>query len=98
MSHVSKKPTTPSIRLTVSGRVQGVGFRWFVERAAGELGLTGLARNCDDGTVEVNAYGNKINLERLLLDCRRGPCLAKVESIDVDWDESDNPPPSFVIK
>ncbi len=49
-------------RYVISGRVQGVGFRWFVEREAAQLGITGWVRNCENGDVEVMATGTREQL------------------------------------
>ena len=52
-------PDLETRRYVISGRVQGVGFRWFVEREAAQLGVTGWVRNCDNGDVEVMATGTR---------------------------------------
>ena len=66
----------------VHGRVQGVGFRWFVQRAAERLGLVGYARNLPDGRrVEVVAEGARPDLDALLAEVRRGPPGAHVERV-----------------
>ena len=70
----------------VRGRVQGVGFRWFVQAAAQRRGLTGWTRNLADGrTVEVVAEGPRAALEDLLAELRRGPSGARVESVSEAW-------------
>jgi acylphosphatase len=69
-------------RFVVRGHVQGVGFRWYVWRHAGRLGLRGFARNLADGSVEVVAAGPAsalAELERLLA---RGPALARVADVE----------------
>ena len=66
----------------VRGRVQGVGFRYFVEHAANSLGLTGWVRNLDDGDVEVYAAGNDAQLSELAGLLRKGPRWAEVRSVD----------------
>jgi acylphosphatase len=66
----------------VRGRVQGVGFRWFVEREAAMLGLAGWVRNNDDGTVEVLASGSDEQLELLRAKLKQGPRAARVDSLD----------------
>lgn len=76
-------------RFLVGGRVQGVGFRWFVLREAEGLGLRGLARNLPDGGVEVIAEGTVQALEALERALRRGPAMAhvgRVEKLDVPHD------------
>ena len=76
------RPATAARRWIVSGRVQGVGFRYFVERAAGELGLTGYARNLEDGRVEVYAAGPEEKLARLAGVLRQGPRWADVRGVE----------------
>lgn len=69
-------------RFVVHGLVQGVGYRWFVRRAAGRLGLTGVARNLDDGDVEVLAEGPPGAVDELERELRRGPPASRVERVD----------------
>ena len=65
----------------VEGRVQGVGFRFFVERAAAELGLKGYVRNCADGRVEVYAAGKEEALAQLRERLEAGPRAGRVERL-----------------
>lgn len=78
---------TPHERLeaTVRGRVQGVGFRYFVVRLAAELGLTGWVANELDGTVRVVAEGTRSALEQLLAELHEGPRGARVEHVASSW-------------
>jgi acylphosphatase len=69
----------------VEGRVQGVGFRYFVLETAEALGVTGWVRNRWDDTVEVMAEGERPRLEKLLSALQRGPRSAFVSKVDVDW-------------
>lgn len=71
-------------RYVVSGRVQGVGFRRFVEREAVRLGLRGFARNLADGRVEVVAQGDAALLASLEEKLRRGPALAQVTDVAIE--------------
>ena len=71
-------------RFVVSGRVQGVGFRYFTQDAARREGIAGLVRNLLDGRVEVLAEGDEEALKRLELAIRRGPSGARVERVEVD--------------
>jgi acylphosphatase len=68
-------------RYIVRGRVQGVGFRWFVDHEARQLGLSGWVRNNFDGTVEVLAAGNEQQLEALRKKLERGPRAARVDEV-----------------
>jgi acylphosphatase len=69
-------------RFTVTGHVQGVGFRWFVARHARSLGLSGYAHNLDDGRVEVVATGDEPALARLEELLRSGPANAHVTGVE----------------
>jgi acylphosphatase len=71
-----------TVRLLVSGRVQGVGFRFFVLRRAQELGLTGYATNLADGRVEIVARGSESQLQALDSAVRTGPRHAKVAQVE----------------
>jgi len=66
----------------VRGRVQGVGYRYFVEHSARALGLTGWVRNLDDGDVEVYAAGNSAQLAELAGMLWKGPRWAEVRGVD----------------
>jgi acylphosphatase len=69
-------------RFIVRGRVQGVGFRWFVEREARTLGIAGWVRNNVDGTVEVLAMGSGEQLRALKARLEAGPRASRVETVD----------------
>ncbi|MGC2209757.1 MAG: acylphosphatase [Candidatus Korobacteraceae bacterium] len=71
-------------RYLVRGRVQGVGFRWFVEREAQLIGVGGWVRNRDDGAVEVLASGTDEQLGTLYDKLREGPRAARIDGVDVD--------------
>lgn len=75
----------------VRGRVQGVGFRWFVEREAATLGIAGWVRNRADGSVEVLAQGTREQLFSLRSRLQQGPRAARVDDVEetesqVQWD------------
>jgi len=74
-------------RFMVRGRVQGVGFRWFVEREAHILGVAGWVRNNADGAVEVFAQGTRDQLSGLRSRLQQGPRAARVDAVE----ESDVP-------
>ena len=69
----------------VYGLVQGVNYRYFVQRHAEAIGLTGYARNLDDGSVEVVAEGEKDKLQQLIAKLKTGSRAAHVERVDVEW-------------
>lgn len=73
------------LRAVVSGRVQGVNFRWSTAREARRLGLAGWVRNRPDGTVETVAEGPRAPLERLLAFLHDGPPAALVTGVEATW-------------
>lgn len=75
-------PTLICRRYLVRGRVQGVGYRYFVERAARDLGINGYTKNRDDGQVEVYAIGTVQQLSQLAGFLRKGPPWADVRGIE----------------
>jgi acylphosphatase len=84
--HVSKSSNASNDerqarRFVVRGRVQGVGFRWFVEREAHMLGIAGWVRNNADGSVEVLALGSRDQLSGLRSRLRQGPRAARVDDV-----------------
>ena len=79
---MSGRADSSARRWFVRGRVQGVGFRYFAQRAGTELGLTGYARNLDDGRVEVYAIGPAEKLNELAGRLHRGPRWAEVHGVE----------------
>jgi acylphosphatase len=77
-------PMRVARRFLVSGRVTGVGFRYFTRDAARREGLTGIVRNLPDGRVEAVAEGDAESLERFEMALRRGPARARVEALEID--------------
>jgi acylphosphatase len=77
--------------------MQGVGFRWFVEREAAMLGLAGWVRNNDDGTVEVLASGSDEQLESLRAKLKQGPRAARVDGVEEHAAEAPKELKSFSI-
>lgn len=73
------------LHAVVHGDVQGVGFRYFVQRKAHQLGLTGWVRNNDDGTVELVAEGGRAALDELRRAVEQGPRSARVARVDTQW-------------
>lgn len=86
------------LRAKVHGRVQGVGFRWFVLQRGQELALGGWVRNCADGTVEVMAEGSDDDLGRLLEILRRGPVAARVTQVEETWTDATGDHPRFEVR
>lgn len=75
------------VHVFVSGRVQGVAYRYFVERRAAEIPVTGWVRNLRDGRVEIIAEGEKADLEGFLGVLRQGPRMANVDDLDILWED-----------
>ena len=71
-------------RFVISGRVQGVGFRFFAERLASDEGLHGWVRNLPDGRVEISAEGDVDALDRFEHRVRSGPSGSRVKWVDVE--------------
>jgi acylphosphatase len=91
------------LHVLVRGRVQGVGFRWYVREAARNLGLAGWVRNRPDGSVDVAADGDSPTIERLRDMLRQGPSGASVASLeDVDRtaqiDRAELPRPFTILR
>jgi len=79
---MTSQKTKEDRRFVVRGRVQGVGFRWFVEREAHVLGISGWVRNNADGSVEVLAMGSRDQLLGLRSRLRAGPRAARVDDVE----------------
>jgi acylphosphatase len=75
-----------SIRVT--GFVQGVYYRYATKEKADELGLTGTVRNMPDGSVAIVCEGERQEIQHLIEWCRHGPPTARVDDVEVKWDES----------
>jgi len=79
---MSGRPGKSARKFLVSGRVQGVGYRAFAERMARETGVSGWARNLDDGRVEAHANGTAAQLDEFEARLRTGPRWADVRSVE----------------
>jgi acylphosphatase len=86
-----------AVRVVVSGRVQGVGFRAWVVRQATELGIAGSVWNRPDGGVEAEAVGSGAVLERFVAALRQGPRMARVEQVSEQWFECREAPRGFQV-
>ena len=74
-----------TVHIIVEGLVQGVGYRWYAARRAQALGVRGYARNLYDGTVEVEASGDRSILEELIGELKVGPRSAHVTNMKIQW-------------
>lgn len=84
------------VKMLVSGRVQGVYFRYFTERKAEELGVVGSVKNLDTGHVEIIAEADDETLNAFICWCHKGPITARVDSVDISELASDTPLTAFV--
>jgi acylphosphatase len=82
----------------VSGRVQGVFFRYTTKEWADELGLTGWVRNLPDGRVEAVIEGEEEKVKEMIELMRKGPPLAIVKNIEVKWERYKGEFKAFIIK
>jgi len=85
--------TRAHIRLT--GKVQGVGYRAFAQRTAQELALSGYVVNLPDGSVEVDAEGDREQIERFVEQLRLGPPRSRVEKLEIQWKPYSGQFPNF---
>ena len=93
--------SVPVLHAVVHGRVQGVGFRWFIRERARELGVRGWVKNRADGAVEVEAAGDAHSLARLRKSLSEGPPGARVSVLDdlpASAIETDLPEPFAIVR
>jgi acylphosphatase len=95
MSEARKKTAK---KFVISGRVQGVGYRYFAERWAEQLGIAGYVKNLWDGTVEVYAIGDAMALEELKLRLTEGPRSARVTGVSESDEAVDKRYIDFMIE
>lgn len=79
---MGRDPSHCAVHALVGGRVQGVGFRWFVMREARALGVRGWVRNRMDGDVELHAEGDRRAVDALLAAVARGPSSGRVDHVE----------------
>lgn len=75
------------VTILVTGLVQGVGYRYFVDGHANRVGLVGFTRNLPSGEVEIKLEGERDLIEALLSQVRKGPLIARVKGIQVEWQD-----------
>lgn len=90
----------PRVRASVrvSGKVQGVYFRWATLQEAAARGITGWVRNNPDGTVEAVFEGDEERVKSLVEWCSRGPDAARVDRVDVKWEDYTGEFSDFTIR
>jgi len=82
----------------VAGLVQGVGYRYFTERAALRNGVVGWSKNLPDGRVMLDVEGDKVAIESFIRELEAGPSLARVDRVDVSWKQFRGRYDKFFIK
>lgn len=92
---MSTEEVRRAVRLT--GRVQGVGFRWWTRQTAGQMGVRGTVRNAVDGSVEVRFAGPADAVDRFLEALRAGPAYARVDHLEETAPGGDDLPATFEI-
>lgn len=91
-------PKTTRVHLWVSGRVQGVGFRAFVQQSAAYLGVTGWTRNLGRNQVEAVAEGTQEQVTQFVAVVKTGPRVARVDEAVVEWEQATGEFQSFEIR
>lgn len=82
----------------ITGFVQDVGFRQFVKRIARDEMVYGWVRNLPEGRVEAVLQGPMDQVERVIKECQKGPFLAEVEDVEIEWEEVKNEMTTFDIR
>jgi len=86
------------VKVYISGRVQGVGYRYFVKRQAKKLDLKGWVRNMDDGRVEGVFEGEKDKVEEMIKWCKEGLMLAEVKEVEVQKEDCQKEKDFVILK
>ena len=74
-----------TVNMKITGKVQGVGFRYFVLREAQKLGINGWVSNKSNGDVEALAQGEKEGLDHFIAKVKQGPAFSGVEDVSLNW-------------
>ncbi len=85
------------VKLTVSGMVQGVGFRWFIKQKATKFGLNGTVRNMANGNVEIEVEGEEERVNALIRFAKAGPSFSRVSEVNIEKKTLTNSYKSFEI-
>ena len=87
-----------AVHMIAHGRVQGVGFRFYVRERAVPFGIKGWVRNLPDGSVEIHAEGKKDMLDLFIAEIRKGPTFGNVSHLDEEWADPTNRYTGFSIE
>ena len=91
-------PKSVGANIRVTGQVQRVGYRYFVQRWAEDFGLGGWVRNQRDGSVYLETEGRKDRIKKLMKELKEGPQMARVEEVSVKWTSFENKFRNFQVK
>ena len=86
-----------TMNMVITGKVQGVGFRYFVLRQAQELGIYGWVSNKSNGDVEALAQGDKEDLDQFIAKVKQGSAFSRVDDVILNWDDGQENYTSFEI-
>ena len=81
----SQPENTLTVNMKITGKVQGVGFRYFVLRQAQELGINGWVSNKSNGDVEALAQGEKADFEQFIAKVKEGTTFSRVDNVNLEW-------------
>ena len=81
----SPPKNTLTLNMKITGKVQGVGFRFFVQQQAQKLGINGWVSNKSNGDVEALAQGEKVDLEQFIAKVKEGTTFSRVEDVSLNW-------------
>ena len=81
----SPPKNTLTLNMKITGKVQGVGFRFFVQQQAQKLGINGWVSNKSNGDVEALAQGEKADLEQFIAKVKEGPSFSRVDNVNLEW-------------
>ena len=87
-----------SVKIKVTGRVQRVGYRYFVQHWAEDFGIGGWVKNQRDDSVFLEAEGRKDRIEKLIKELKEGPSMAQVEKVNVKWAGFENEYRNFEVR
>ena len=93
----SQLEDTLTINMKITGKVQGVGFRYFVLQQAQELGIKGWVSNKPNGDVEALAQGDKEDLDQFIAKVKQGSAFSRVDDVILNWDDGQENYTSFEI-
>ena len=81
----SPPKNTLTVNMKITGKVQGVGFRFFVQQQAQKLGINGWVSNKSNGDVEALAQGEKVDLEQFIAKVKEGTTFSRVDNVNLEW-------------